>query len=280
MRVRHLISCKTELAHSTVKPSKCGFANFFGLLANIMGCYEKRYYSLLQAGDCGLKQRRMRWDMNALRTLLLVLLLTACSTRPHGVLPHSGPPHHPSLPVWIINHGWHTGIIVRAHDLYDQVPGLRQRFPDTPYLELGWGDQRFYQANEFSYSLALQAILWPTTTVMHVVAVSDDPQRQFPHSAVRNLCLTPQQLQSLLQFLAESFADTKEETLTPLGPGLYGDSAFFPGAGTYHAFNTCNQWTAKGLLSMGMPITPAFHLRANNILHTLDQRQSHHCTAP
>lgn len=203
--------------------------------------------------------------------LSLLLLITACSTQPHAIDPAPAPAQPATQHIFIIQHGWHTSFIVPADGMLTLVPALTQYFPDAPYLELGWGDRRFYQSQGFSNSLAARAILWPTDTAMHVVAVSANVRSQFPYSPLRELCLSPQQLQDLLQFLANSFADN--ETLRPLGRGLYGNSVFFPGAGTYHAFNTCNQWTARGLQSAGLKIIPAFHLRASGILRHLDQQQ-------
>ena len=40
----------------------------------------------------------------------------------------------------------------------------------------------------------------------------------------------------------------------PMAPGLVPSSAFYPGSGTFHLFNTCNTWTASGLASAGFAI--------------------------
>ncbi|MGH9649716.1 MAG: DUF2459 domain-containing protein, partial [Terriglobales bacterium] len=39
-----------------------------------------------------------------------------------------------------------------------------------------------------------------------------------------------------------------------LGPGLYGDSRFYPARESFSLFRTCNVWTARGLRVAGLPI--------------------------
>ena len=82
---------------------------------------------------------------------------------------------------------------------------LNERFPKTEYLEFGWGDEGFYQAKEITAGLIMQAVFWPTASVMHVVAVLDDVTGYFQHSEVLHLCLTEQQLASLTDFIAPQF---------------------------------------------------------------------------
>ena len=51
-----------------------------------------------------------------------------------------------------------------------------------------------------------------------------------------------------------------------LGPGLYGKSRFYLSRETYHAFNTCNVWTARVLRDAGCPITPATTLTVDSLM--------------
>lgn len=214
-----------------------------------------------------------RWSI-----LPALLLSAACSTRPHAIPTSTAPAQPATEKIIIVNHGWHTGFVVNARDMHALLPVLQQRFPTAAYLEFGWGDRRFYPSEQFSPGLALRAILWPTATVMHVVALPADVQRYFPANVVREICLSPTQLQGLLAFLTSSFEQVHDGLPRPLGKGLYGDSAFYPGAGDYHLFNTCNVWTARGLQSAGLDITPSLHVTADSILRFLDRRESHHCT--
>ena len=47
---------------------------------------------------------------------------------------------------------------------------------------------------------------------------------------------------------------------------LTGDSHFYKGEGHYYLMNTCNNWTARGLKSAGLNISPTFKLTAGSIM--------------
>lgn len=48
-----------------------------------------------------------------------------------------------------------------------------------PYLEFGWGDKYFYQAENPTVGLGIKAILWSTKSVVHVVALPLRPDEYF-----------------------------------------------------------------------------------------------------
>ena len=59
---------------------------------------------------------------------------------------------------------------------------IKSRFGETPYLEFGWGDKGFYQANEITSGITFKAVFWPTESVVHVVAVPKEPRIYFKNS--------------------------------------------------------------------------------------------------
>ena len=175
--------------------------------------------------------------------------------------------------VYVVSHGWHTGIIYPRAKLLEYIPGLKNRFPTGDYLEVGWGDKGFYQANEITAGITLRAILWPSETVVHVVTVPRSPDESFTNSEIRQLCLDQPQIESLGRFLASSFSRDKAEEIVPTRKGIYGDSQFYVGVGSFHLFNTCNKWTARGLESAGFDINTTLKLTASSILDYLDANE-------
>jgi len=168
--------------------------------------------------------------------------------------------------VYVISHGWHTGFIMPAKAMQDTLPKLQQRFIDTPYLEIGWGDKGFYQTKEITTGLTLRAMFWSAGSVIHAVAVPENIEGYFPHSKIEKLCLTDKAYASLIQFIADSFYRTSNGEIVVLNNGIYGNSQFYQGAGNYHLLNTCNNWVAKGLESAGMDIYPRFKLTAGSVM--------------
>lgn len=100
---------------------------------------------------------------------VVCLLLCSCSTFPQAVAPVNNDfagQHN----IYIVSHGWHTGIVVPAAIVNRVLPQLDARFAQPKWYEIGWGDKGFYQAQEITSRLTLQAMFWSTGAVMHVVA--------------------------------------------------------------------------------------------------------------
>lgn len=202
--------------------------------------------------------------------LVALLWVVGCSELPKALPPEQEADSVRLHQIFVINHGWHTGVIVAAEPLLRESAELRQRFPKTQYLEFGWGDQGFYQAEEVTTLLAVQALFWPTPSVVHVASLWAGPSYVFPSAPYRSLCLSEQGFQSLQRFLLSSVAPDAQQAWQPLGEGLYGDSQFYRGVGQYHLFHTCNNWTAKALQSAGLPLSASLKLTARSVMGSLE----------
>jgi uncharacterized protein (TIGR02117 family) len=170
---------------------------------------------------------------------------------------------------YVVSHGWHTSIVLNCGDLAEVLPSLEEDVCDGEYVEIGWGDERFYQAQTVTPGLTLRAILWPTPSVLHVVMFRDMPQRYFSQSEVVELSVAQAGYRDLLAFVARSFTRTSDNALIRLGPGLYGDSWFYHAEGVFSAFNTCNTWVAKAIEKTGYPISSSMILTAQGVLSQL-----------
>jgi uncharacterized protein (TIGR02117 family) len=199
-----------------------------------------------------------------------LLLVSACSTKPHVVKQTAISVPAPKE-IYIVSHGWHTGFVVPASTIQSLLPQLRDRFPDTPYMEFGWGDKSYYQAEEATSGLTMRAIFWPTESVVHVVAVPERPDLHFSDDEAETLCLDNEQYALLISFIEHSFYKDSDGSIIKLKDGSYGDSHFYKGEGDYYLMNTCNTWTAKGLKSAGLSISPAFKITAGSIMGYLSK---------
>ncbi|MBL4826412.1 MAG: TIGR02117 family protein [Spongiibacteraceae bacterium] len=208
--------------------------------------------------------------MKSIAVIFVLLMLVACSSKPSVVVLSEQRSMAPSTVIYVVSHGWHTGLIVPADDLQERIPELKKRFSDTHYLELGWGDKGFYQAKEITAGLVVQAIFWPTKTVVHTVAVPSNVRRYFSNSDLKQLRLNGKEYSSLLQFISNSFYK-EQGSIVELKNGIYGDSQFYRGVGDYYLMNTCNKWTAKGLKSAGVDIVPTFKLTAGSVMDYIDR---------
>ena len=168
--------------------------------------------------------------------------------------------------MYLVSHGWHTGIVVRRADLPAEVWPESEDFPAAEYLEVGWGDRDFYQSAEFDWSIALKAALWPTPSVLHLVGFSGSVVDYFPHSEVLEVELSHPGFKRLVAFVHDRFDRNGAVRAIRLRAGLYGQSAFYPARGKFHLFNTCNVWTARALRTAGLPVTPFYAITTDSLM--------------
>ena len=205
--------------------------------------------------------------MRNLLIVCIVILFSGCSSKPHVFNYAEKFTGQGNNKVFIVSHGWHTGFVVDAQKIQQKIPQLKKRFEEASYIEFGWGDKGFYQAKEITSGLTLRAIFWPTESVVHSVAVPQNVYEYFANSEVEVLCMNDSELSSLISFIDGSFYRDHNGNIVELKNGIYGDSQFYKGVGDYYLMNTCNKWTAKGLKSAGMDISPTFKLTSDSVMN-------------
>ncbi|MES9990968.1 MAG: TIGR02117 family protein [Candidatus Thiodiazotropha sp.] len=206
--------------------------------------------------------------------VLFLIYLSGCSLKPQAVDHSSEYSAKGNHEIYVVSHSWHTGFVIPSEEIYKSIPALEERFGDSPNIEFGWGDEGFYQAKEITTGLTIRAIIWPTESVVHAVAVPENVAGYFNNSEAAKVCLSEDELESLVQFISASFYKDKNNQVTALKKGIYGNSQFYKGAGDYFLMNTCNSWTAKGLKSVGMDISPIFKLTAGSIMSYLAEESA------
>jgi uncharacterized protein (TIGR02117 family) len=208
--------------------------------------------------------------MNIARAgVLLCILLGACAAPGKNSVPAEDAVAR--KPVYLVSHGWHSGIVVRRADLPAGVWPESADFPEAEYLEIGWGDRDFYPAAEFGWGIALKAALWPTPSVLHMVGFSGPVTDYFPHSEVVELELSQRDFERLSGFVHNRFDRNGAPRAIRLRAGLYGQSAFYPARGKFHLFNTCNVWTARALRTAGLPVTPFYAITTDSLMSQVRQ---------
>jgi len=209
--------------------------------------------------------------MKSIFLLFIPFLLSACFSESSTVKPTN---IIRDKEIFVVSHGWHTGFVIPAQQIQTKLPKLKERFGDTPYIEFGWGDKAFYQAEEATIGIILKAIAWPTESVIHVVAVPKKANEYFLHSEVIKLCLSAAEYSSLISFISNSFYKNKQDEISQLQSGIYGNSQFYKATGHFSLLSTCNKWTAKGLESAGMDIEPTFKLTAGSIMEYIAKNKT------
>lgn len=121
------------------------------------------------------------------------------------------------------------------------------------YVSFSWGDRDFFFETEkwddTKASVVAQAMLWPTSTVMHVAYC----RKPYEDAWYRRVVIAPEKYAELARHIQKSF-----ELDGPTQPKLIADrgynqsDTFYEARGTYSAFYTCNNWTGDGLRTAGV----------------------------
>ncbi len=166
-------------------------------------------------------------------------------------------------------------IFVRSNEIHtdlvlpvivgDPAIDWRVRFPpqhfqadvsDYRYVAVGWGNRQFYvetpRWSDLKLSSAIGALCWPSETVLHVEYLYDAAHSEHFHE----LRISREQYRELAAFVESSIGKLDERGVAkPATTVTYGSAdRFYSATGRYHALNTCNQWTGRGLARAGAPV--------------------------
>ncbi len=193
--------------------------------------------------------------------------LLTCLGPKEGLYPP--PKNELTKSIHVINLGWHSGIIFSRAEINDSLwPAIRD-FPETQFIETGWGDADFYQADENTVWMGAKALLLPTSSVLHVVGFNRPPEDYFRGYQIIKIALSDSGYNRLCTFIQNSYAKNDSGKVIPLGRGLYGESRFYKAKGKYVFANTCNNWIAKAVRATGYPITPVYSCTSGNLFSQL-----------
>lgn len=183
-------------------------------------------------------------------TLIGALVLSACAANPITVDSTPRP-----LTLFVVSHGWHTGLVLRNADIApDSWPEIAP-FSAYEYVEIGWGDRAFYQARETDVGDVLGAALVPGPSALQVVGFNGAVAANFPMSEVVALPVAADGLTKLVATIRASYERDAEGKAITLGPSLYGDGFFYASLERFHLFNTCNSWTSRALRAAGFDVS-------------------------
>jgi uncharacterized protein (TIGR02117 family) len=163
------------------------------------------------------------------------------------------------IEIFLVSNGIHVDFLLPVStpvkDWSREVP--REHFSGVDahwsHLLLGWGDRGFYLETPTWADVKLRnvarALFWPDASVMHVQYVDGRPDLAPDCRALR---LSEEAYRRLCRYLEDSFArDAAGAVVLIRGRGYRPSDNFYEGRGSYHAFNTCNNWTNRGLKAAG-----------------------------
>lgn len=208
----------------------------------------------------------LRWMRRAVYALALFWLAYACFLLLGFVPVNRGytlPPEDDRVRIFIRSSDIHTDFVMPI-SLSDPPVDWSKLFPEhhfpkrlagAKYVAVGWGSRRFYVETptwaDLKVATLLEALFTPSESVLHVEYLWDAA----PGPTMDEVLLTREQYQELAAFVLATVGETDERGAAALATEVsYGDyDHFYLSRGRYHLFNTCNQWTGRGLSQAGVP---------------------------
>lgn len=184
---------------------------------------------------------------------LLAALLGGCATQ---VLTRPAQQGETTYTVYLVAHEDHTGIALKRADIPAGLWPESRDFPQSEFLEVGWGARDYYMGRDQGFFGTLKAALGMTQSVLHVAGFRGRPPDYF-RGEVIELPVTPEDLEQIVRAISAAHDRAGAAVVAPLGPGLYGDSRFYPAWEHFSLLNTCNAWTARVLRAGGLPVEDA-----------------------
>ena len=160
--------------------------------------------------------------------------------------------------IYLVNNGYHIALVLPRdscpyRDIFDASLNLSG---PGGYFYFGWGDRQFYlgtpTVRNIDWSMAAKALFIPSSSVLEVLYIHKiSPNKP----GVTSLLVTEDELESLYKYIQEAFIGSKRfpEQIPPddIDQAFQG-SIFFEASGSYSLFNTCNNWTSRGLRKSGI----------------------------
>jgi uncharacterized protein (TIGR02117 family) len=159
--------------------------------------------------------------------------------------------HH----IYFIKQRWHTAIVINIKEINSELFREFDSFKDYNLIDIGWGDEKFYQIPRFDSGLAYQALFYKTPSTIRVEGIDITKDEYFDLSEiVVELVVTDDQFIKICNFINQSFKLDSEDKAQILSKRAGGKIIFYKANESYHIFNTCNTWLARGLNQAGIEI--------------------------
>ena len=171
-----------------------------------------------------------------------------------AVLPVSVVPDSEKV-IYLVKMRWHTGIIFKTDQIDTAAWKFINDFKNYEYVDVGWGDEQFYQHPGFDIDLALRALFIETNSTMRISGINRGIQEYLQSTDyAERLILTDKAYQLLCSYVQSTYSVKKNRPVI-LSEHFNGGVKFYKAKGYYTVMNTCNTWIARALKSAGYQIT-------------------------
>lgn len=152
--------------------------------------------------------------------------------------------------VYVADWGYHTAVIIEQPGGWRLGPPGRET---APFVEVAWGDRRFYMASDYRPHALVITLLLPSDAVTYVAAWDAPPERSARPRALYHRTVGAETLRTLAASLEGSIVrDGAQGRAAPHAPATGYAGRFFPARGSYGWWDACNRWTVERLADAGL----------------------------
>ncbi|RKY93913.1 MAG: hypothetical protein DRQ01_03650, partial [Ignavibacteriae bacterium] len=76
--------------------------------------------------------------------------------------------YNSSHQIYLIKQYWHTAVVINKEDIDTTIFPEVNLFDDAGLIDIGWGDEEFYQHPGFDSGLAYKALFYATPSTLRV----------------------------------------------------------------------------------------------------------------
>lgn len=224
------------------------------------------------------------YGLSALALAVIVLAVATARSGDPALWPAK--PGEAEIGIFVVSHGYHAGLAIPTAQVAETAQRngdtalslIAEQFGSYPFIEVGWGEERFYASvpspASLDFGIAMRALFQPgNRSVLHVVGLPDHPRKVFGSADMVLVNLSEEGFGRMLTALNTSVVLSGDPPAPKsLGRGLYGPSLFFRANGAFHIFNVCNHWVADMLAAAGLPVTPVLDTVPDGLLLDLKLR--------
>ena len=204
-------------------------------------------------------------------TLFSVLLLLAYSPNTATQNQNKQPEPIKTCEVFVVQSRWHTGIILKTAEADTGIwPGISQHL-NKRFIDIGWGDERFYQAQWSPFFLAARAILCPTQSILEIDVYNADIRKIYGKNArLIRIPVSKTQLNEICRFIGNSYM-RDQQGQPQLSTINASNTRFYLATRKYHLFRTCNTWIALAFRMSGFQVRSCCIINANQLFRQLEK---------
>ena len=171
--------------------------------------------------------------------------------------------------IYIAKHGWHTSVILKRASLDTLFPALAMHHTQSYFLDISWGDKKYFMAPGDNVFLAARAALVPTQSVVRVIGFPEGLKQSFSQKNLQYIKITEDHYMQLVDNIKQNLTLDKNGEPIPVEK----NTGFYFADKKYWGFRTCNTWIAKAIKKAGFPIKPAFSLTSDNVMKQISSKQ-------